>query len=436
MVFRKLFSTLTLLFAFLCPSPSFSAVDKKTAAEIDREIEKIKTEMVKIRRLIHLDPQLPGREQETAKNIVVRLAGLGLEMRTNVAKSGVVALLRGAQPGPIVGFRADMDAVPIQEMAEVPFKSANNGVMHAHGHDINIAIAIGTAYVLNAVRDRIKGGVKFIFQPGSDPSSDDEESGASQMIKEGVLDDPPVSVMLGLHAWPDLLGQLYSAPGPILAASDTFEIVIKGRSAQGSQPQEGVDAIVLAVQAINAFQSIISRAVDPTDPSLLTVGRIEGGSKSDLLAERVRMEGILRTVSDTTRRKIQRLIEASVKGTSQAAGGDYALTFKHSIPAVTNHPELFASMLPFFNNALGDRSVQPLGPQMMADDFAFYGNRIPSLFMFLGVRNPRLPAVPLYSPNFNPDERSIAIGIKILSHVVLDYLDQQSRLKDAAEVIK
>jgi len=433
---RAFFPTLTLLFAFLCPSPSFSAVDKKTAADIDREIEKIRTEMVKIRRLIHMDPQLPGREQETAKIVAARLAALGFDVKTNVAGSGVVALLRGSLPGPIIGLRADMDAVPIQELADVPFKSVNGGVMHAHGHDLHVAIALGTAYVLNGLRDRMKGGVKFIFQPGADPADADLESGASRMIKEGVLDAPPVNLILGFHIWPETLGHVYSAPGPILAASDTFEINIKGKSAQASQPQEGVDAIVLAAQVVNALQSIVSRSVEPTDPASLTIGRIEGGTKSDLVADRVRLEGILRTMNDGTRRKVQRLMEAAVKGTTQAFGGDYSLDFRQSIPAVSNHPELYASLLPALNSASGDRPVQTLGPQMLADDFSFYGRRIPGLFFFLGAKNSRPSPAPLDSPYFNPDERSIAIGIKILSHVILDCLEQQSRISDSAADIK
>jgi amidohydrolase len=433
---RAIFPALTLLFAFLCPSPSFSAVDKKTAADIDREIEKIRTEMVKIRRLIHMDPQLPGREQETAKIVAARLAALGFEVKTNVAGSGVVALLRGALPGPIIGLRADMDAVPIQELADVPFKSVNGGVMHAHGHDLHVAIALGTAYVLNGLRDQMKGGVKFIFQPGADPADADMESGASRMIKEGVLDAPPVNLILGFHVWPETLGHVYSAPGPILAASDAFEINIKGKSAQASQPQEGVDAIVLAAQVVNALQSIVSRSVEPTDPASLTIGRIEGGTKSDLVADRVRLEGILRTMNDATRRKVQRLMEAAVKGTTQAFGGDYSLAFRQSIPAVSNHPELYASLLPALNSASGDRPVQTLGPQMLADDFSFYGRRIPGLFFFLGAKNSRPSPAPLDNPYFNPDERSIAIGIKILSHIILDCLEQQSRISDSAADIK
>ncbi|MBN1939345.1 MAG: amidohydrolase [Candidatus Aminicenantes bacterium] len=431
---RTIFPTLTLLFAFLCPSAGFSVDDKKIATEIDREVEKIRMEMVKIRRLIHMDPQLPGREQETAKIVASRLSALGLEVKTNIAGSGVTGLLRGAQPGPVIGLRAEMDAMPIQEMADVPFKSVNGGVMHAHGHDLHVAIALGTAYVLNGLRNQMKGAVIFIFQPGTDPADPARESGASRMIKEGVLDSPPVNIILGFHVWPEALGQVYSASGPILAASDSFEIDIKGRPAQASQPQEGVDAIVLAAQVINALQTIVSRSVEPTDPASLTIGRIAGGTKADLVSDRVWMDGILRTMNDATRRKVQRLMEAAVKGTTQAFGGDYSLTFRQSVPAVSNHPELFASLLPALNAASGDRTVQTLGPQMMSDDFSFYGRKIPGLFFFLGTKNSRTAPAPLDSPYFNPDERSIPIGIKILSHVILDCLEQQSRLTDSAGI--
>jgi len=435
-VVRAFFPAIILLFAFLWPPSASAAVDKKTLNDIERETEKIASEMIKIRRLIHMDPQLPGREQETAKIIAARLAALGCEVRTGVARTGVVGLLRGAQPGPVVALRADMDAVPIQELTDVPFKSVNGGVMHAHGHDVHVAIALGTAYVLGALRDRMKGGVKFIFQPGTDPASDEAESGAARMIREGVLDNPPVAVIFGFHVWPETLGQVHSSPGSMLAASDAFEITVKGRAAQASHPEEGVDAIVLAAQVVNALQSIISRTIEPTDPALLTIGRIEGGVKPDLLADRVRLEGILRALNDTTRRKIQRLMEAAVKGATQAFGGDYTLSFGQSIPAVSNHPELYASMLPALNAALGDRPVQRIAPQMMADDFAFYGRKIPSLFFLLGVRNPRLSAAPLDSPYFNPDERGIAVGIKIISQVILDCLEQQSRMAESSPVAR
>ena len=215
----------------------------------------------------------------------------------------------------------------------------------------------------------------------------------------------------------------------MLANSDSFDVTIKGRSAQGSLPQDGIDAIVLAAQVVSALQSLIGRSLDPTDPAILTIGRIEGGTRPDLIAERAHFEGIVRTLSDANRKKIPRLMDSIIKGIVHGYGADYTFSFNEDIPSVTNHPELLDLMLPSLNEALGDRKVMPIKPQMMADDFAFYGQRIPALYFLLGAQNPRLPATSLYSPAFNPDERSIGIGMKILCHLLLDCLDQQSRLE-------
>jgi amidohydrolase len=287
---------------------------------------------------------------------------------------------------------------------------------------------------LNTLKDRIKGNIKFIFQPAAEGPPSDEEGGAALMIKEGVLDNPPVGAIFGFHVWPENLGQVFVAPGVFLANSDSFDITIKGKGAQGSQPQEGVDALVLASQVVLALQSLISRNVDPTDPALLTIGKIEGGTKADLIADRVRLEGIVRTLSDTNRKKISRLMESAVKGIVQSFGGDYVFSFGENTPSVYNHPDLLNLVTPSFNDALGDAKPSPIKPQMMADDFGLYSQKIPAIYFFLGVRNPRLPSTaPLYSPYFNPDERSIGIGIKILCHLLLDCLEQQSLLeKDAS----
>jgi amidohydrolase len=413
----------------LCCILPASAVDKKTVAELDRQIEKIRPEMAKLRRFLHMNPQLANRETETAKSISANLAKLGLDVQTGVAKTGVVGLLRGAQPGATVAVRADIDAVPIQETADVPFKSLNPGIMHAAGHDIHTAIVLGTAFVLNEFKDRIKGNIKFIFQPAGEGPPEGEEGGAALMIKEGVLDNPRVGAIFGFRIWPEALGQVSAISGPMLANSDSFDVTIKGRSAQGSQPQDGIDAIVLAAQVVTALQSIIGRNVDPNDPAVLTIGRIEGGTRPDLIAERAHFDGIVRTLSDANRSKIPRLMDNIIKGIVHGYGGDYTFSFNEDIPSVMNHPELLDLMLPSLNEALGDRKVAPIKPQMMADDFAFYGQRIPAFYFLLGARNPRLPATALYSPAFNPDERSIGIGMKILCHLLLDCLEQQSRLE-------
>jgi amidohydrolase len=427
---KRKFQILSVLFSVCCCVLTAPAVDKKTAADIEREIEKIRLEIIKVRRLIHMDPQLAYHEQETANIVSGRLATLGLDVKTGVAKTGVVGLLRGSQPGATIAVRADMDGVPIQELADVPFKSLNPGIMHATGHDLHTAIVLGTAFVLNELKDRIKGNIKFIFQPAGEGPPSGEEGGAALMIKEGVLDNPPLGAIFGFHVWPENLGQVFTAPEAILANADSFQITIKGKSAQGSQPQEGVDAIALASQVVMALQTLISRNVDPTDPALLTIGKIEGGTSADLIADRVRLEGIVRTLSDANRKKISRLMESVVKGIVHSFGGDYTFSFAEDTPSVYNHPELMALMMPSLADSVADRKVSPIKPQMMADDFALYSQKIPALYFFLGVKNPRLPnSAPLYSPYFNPDERAIGIGIKTLCYLLLDCLEQQSRLE-------
>ena len=433
MVLKRKLQILSVLFSVFCCVLPAPAVDKKTAADIEREIEKIRLEIIKVRRLIHMDPQLAYHEQETANIVSGRLTTLGLDVKTGVAKTGVVGLLRGSQPGATIAVRADMDAVPIQELADVPFKSLNPGIMHATGHDLHTAIVLGTAFVLNELKDRIKGNIKFIFQPAGEGPPLGEEGGGALMIKEGVLDNPPLGAIFGFHVWPENLGQVFTAPEAILANADSFQITIKGKSAQGSQPQEGVDAIALASQVVMALQTLISRNIDPTDPALLTIGKIEGGTNANLIADRVRLEGIVRTLSDANRKKISRLMESAVKGIVHSFGGDYTFSFVEDTPSVYNHPELMALMMPSLADSVADRKVSPIKPQMMADDFALYSQKIPALYFFLGVKNPRLPnSAPLYSPYFNPDERAIGIGIKTLCYLLLDCLEQQSRLEKGA----
>ncbi|MBM3292936.1 MAG: amidohydrolase [Candidatus Aminicenantes bacterium] len=419
---------LSLLFAALCPLRSRPAVDVKTAADIDRETEKIRPDMVKVRRYIHMYPELANHEVETSRTIAAKLASWGLEVKTGVARTGVVGMLRSARPGATVALRAAIDAVPVSEAADVPFKSLNPGIMHATGNDLHTAVVLGAAYVLSTLKDRFAGNVKFIFQPASQPSSENGESGAALMIKDGILDNPAVGAIFGFHVLPETLGQVFTAPGILLAGSDTFEITIKGRSAPGFQPQDGVDAIVLAAEIVLALQTIVSRTLDPADPALLTIGRIEGGAKTDVIADRVRLEGIVRTQNEPARRKIQKLMEAAVRGIVQAFGGDYAFTFKPGVPPLDNHPELVEFVLPALREALGERQVLPIKPLMMADDFAVFAQRVPAFFFFLGTRNPRLPPASLSSPHFNPDERAIGTGIKILAHLVLDGLERQSRM--------
>lgn len=405
-------------------------VDKITALRIEKEIQKHNLEIIKIRRFLHMNPELSNREYETAKLVAYKLISLGLEVKKGVAKTGVVALLRGSRQGATVGIRADMDALPIQELTDVPFKSLNPGVMHACGHDVHTSIALGTAMVLTGLKDKIKGNIKFIFQPAEEGPPPGEEGGASLMIKEGVLKEPSVGAIFGLHVWPEDLGEAYFIPGHMMASSDWFQIVIKGKSSHAARPHEGVDSIALASNIVVSLQSVISRTTNPTDPAVLTIGKIKGGTRSNIIAEKVILEGTVRTLSDRNRKKIPQLMENIVKGITHSFGADYTFSYKKGPPSLYNHPELAKIMLPTLLKTLGEEHVKELNPQMVAEDFSYYCQEIPGFYFFLGAKNPAQETMaPLHNPYFNPDEGSITLGIKIMCHLLLDCLERQGHLE-------
>jgi amidohydrolase len=427
---RKVLLVFLACFSLLTLPAVLGAVDAKTAQKIEEEIEKNKPEIIKIRRFLHMNPELSNREFETSRLVGAKLETLGLVVRNGIAKTGVVALLRGAQPGACVAVRADMDALPIQETTNVPFRSLNPGVMHACGHDVHTSIVLGTAMVLNALKDKIRGSVTFIFQPAEEGPPEGEEGGAQLMLREGVLDNPPPSAIFGLHVWPEAdFGQVLFAPGFITASSDGFRITIKGKSAHAARPEEGIDAIVIASEIVQALQTVVSRAVDPTDPAVVTIGTIEGGSRANIIAEKVILEGTVRALSEANRKKIPPLMEAIVKNIAGIYGAAYEFEYKPLLPSVYNNPELAATMAPTLAKLLGKDKVLEWKPQMIAEDFSFFARKVPGFYFFLGVRSPGQPAAaPLHSPNFNPDERSIPLGIRILSHLLLDALEEQSSL--------
>jgi len=425
-----------ILIGLLTGSVQLEAIDLKTAAAIDQEIEKNRAEIIKIRRFLHMNPELSNREYETSKLVANKLTALGLEVKTGVAKTGVVGLLTGALPGPTVAIRADMDALPVEEQNTFPYKSLNPGVMHACGHDVHTSIALGTAMVLSNFKDKIRGKIKFIFQPAEEGAPAREEGGASLMIKEGVLADPPVRAIFGLHVWPDLkVGQVGYAEGYTMASSDSLTLTIKGKSAHGARPQEGIDAIVIAAEVINNLQNISSRLVDPTEPLVISIGKIQGGVRSNIIADKVVMEGTVRTLSAELRDQIPEMIEKIAAGICQSYGASYNLDYERQLPPVYNHPEFVRLVLPWLFKSIGEANVVEVRPQLVAEDFAYYAERIPAFYFFLGVKSPgQMTAAPLHSPNFNPDERAISVGIKAMCHLVLNALEQQASLKTSGEV--
>jgi amidohydrolase len=420
----------SILWTLFLPWSSIAG-DQETAQLIDKHIQRIEAEIIKTRRFLHMNPELSNQEEETSNLIASRLLSLGLEVKKGIAKTGVTGLLRGGEQGLTIGLRADMDALPIQELTDLPYKSLNPGIMHACGHDIHMSIALGTAMVMSALKDRINGNIKFIFQPAEEgvPS---EDAGAKVMIQEGVLDNPPVLAILGLHVWPENLGKVFFSPGPIMASSDWFRITIQGKSSHGARPHEGVDAITLASHAIVSIQSIVSRTVDPTDPAVVTIGKINGGTKANIIAEEVVIEGTIRTLSETNRKKIPRLIKDVAHGITQSFGANSVFQYREGSPPLYNHPDLASILTPTLFRVLGKNNVRQLKPQMVAEDFSFFCQKIPGFYFFLGVKSPESPSTaPLHSPYFNPDEQSIPFGIKIMCHLLFDCLEHQRHIEEA-----
>ncbi len=341
---KKFFS---LLLFFVLLTPAGFTIDRATALLIEKEIKKHINEIIKIRRFLHMNPELSNREYETSKLITSKLMSLGIEVKSGIAGTGVSGLLEGNHEGFTLGLRADMDALPIQEETHLPYTSLNPGVMHACGHDIHMSIALGTAIVLNNLKDKIKGKIKFIFQPAEEGPPKGEEGGASLMVKEGVLKEPSVMAIFGQHVWPSIeVGQILFSSGPIMASSDTFEIIIKGKSAHGARPYEGIDAITLAAHTIVSIQSFMDRMIDPSDPAVVSIGKIYGGGRSNIIADSVTLEGTVRTLTRTNRTKIETMLENIVQGITHPFGATYTFNYQKGAPPVYNHPDLADIMLP------------------------------------------------------------------------------------------
>lgn len=414
-----------LLIPALCMGLFGGRDDMALSQQIDSKIREKIDDIIKIRRFLHMNPELGNREQETAKLVAAKLLSLGLDVKTSLAKTGVVGLLEGSGEGITMAIRADMDALPIQETSGLPYQSLNPGVMHACGHDVHTAVVLGTAMILSDLRDRLKGNIKFIFQPAEEGPPAGEEGGASLMIREGVLQAPPVRAILGFHVWPEAtVGQALIASGPIMAAADGFTLTIQGKSAHGARPHEGIDAVVLAARTVVAMQTITSRSIDPTESAVVTIGKISGGIRSNIIASSVTLEGTVRTLNPDIRTRIENLIGEIAIGIARPYGVECDYRYRRGTSPVYNHPDLVDIMKPVVERVLGAENVLPLSPQMVAEDFSAFSEAVPGFYFLLGVRPPgRRSMPPLHSPNFAPDERSIAIGIRTFCHLLMEGLD-------------
>lgn len=418
--------------AFILGLTQISFAVRKSAPTRDQQIaqaaEALRAKMVGQRRDFHMHPELSNREERTSRIVAEKLRALGLDdVKTGVGKYGVVALLKGSKPGPVVAVRADMDALPIQETIDVPYKSLVPGVKHACGHDAHTTIELGVAEVLSRMRDQISGSIKFIFQPAEEGAPQGEEGGAALMIKEGALENPRPQAIFGLHTGAFEVGQIAYHSGPAMASSDRFTITIRGKKAHGAQPQSGIDAIVVASECVTALQTIHSRRIDPIEPLVITVGTMKGGDRFNIIAGEVKMEGTMRTMSESVRTRSQEMMRQTLAGVTSSYGATFDLEFDQPNPVTYNDPRLVEETLPSIRRVVGDANVVAPKPFMPAEDFSLYQKVIPGFFYFLGVANKSKGLMPAWhTADFDIDEESLVVGVKVMSNVLLDYLDHHA----------
>lgn len=433
---RLLIALLLLSFsAFAQKKPAATSAKPVATAALEQQIAKLaaelKPKLVEQRRDFAMNPELSNREERTARVVAERLKEIGFtDIKTGVARHGVVALLKGGRPGPVVAARADMDGLPIQDQLDKPYKSKVPNVKHACGHDLHTAVQLGVAEVLFKMRDQIPGTVKFIFQPAEEGPPMGEEGGAPVMVKEGVLQNPKPEVIFGLHTDPDSeAGYVNYGPGGTMASSDSFELTIRGKQSHGAYPHQGIDSIVIAAQAINALQTIASRRVRPLDPVVVTIGKINGGMRFNVIAPEVKMEGTIRTLNNSVRERIPNLVREILDGVTKANQATYELKFFGTPNYVTyNEPKLVEETLPVMRRVLGADKVNQVDPEMGAEDFSWFQKEIPGFYYFLGVANKAQGITSgTHTPTFDVDEEALVVGVKVMSSVVVDYLERHSK---------
>jgi amidohydrolase len=415
-----------LFFIFLLTSSLATAQTRE--ARIAQAAEALHSKLVEQRRDFHMHPELSNRETRTAKVIAERLRALGMdEVKTGVGKHGIVALLKGAKPGPVVAWRADMDGLPVAANIDVPYKSRNAGVHHACGHDAHMAIALGVAELLSKMREEINGSVKFIFQPAEEGPPKGEEGGAALMIKEGALDHPRPNAIFGLHIWSTApVGTVRYSSGPALASADSFEVTIRGKQVHAANPHLGVDTIVVAAECINALQTIRSRRIDPNESMVLSIGSIHGGNRNNIITGEVKMEGTIRTFNENVRESTRTMMKQTLAGCTSIHGASYSLEFGGmSYPVTVNDPALTAESIPAMERVLGKENIIASKPITGAEDFSLYQKVIPGFFWFLGGGNEKIGITAAHhTPEFNIDEAALVPGVKLAANQLLDYLER------------
>lgn len=394
----------------------------------------VEPQVVTWRRDIHQHPELSNREFRTAALVAEHLRSLDIEVRTEVAHTGVVGTLRGGRPGPVVALRADMDALPVTELVDLPFASRERalyngqevGVMHACGHDNHVAILMGVADVLASLRDDLPGTVKFIFQPAEEGAPEGERGGAELMLEEGAFENPRPEVIFGLHVGPGRVGRLTYRAGSTMASADGLRIVVRGRQTHGAAPWGGVDPIVVASQIVLGLQTVASRQLPVTlTPSIVTIGSIHGGVRGNIIPDEVEMVGTIRTFDPDVRQDIHRRIRRTAEQIAASAGASAEVSITRGYPVTVNDPELTARMVPTLQRVAGDDPVEVQDLMTVAEDFSYFQREVPGLFFFLGVtpedQDPATAPVN-HSPLFFADERALLTGVRALTNLTLDYM--------------
>ncbi|TDQ14652.1 amidohydrolase [Algoriphagus boseongensis] len=410
----------------------------KLRPEIDQKSAAIESKVIEWRRDFHKYPELGNKEFRTAKIVADHLRALGMEVTENVAVTGVVGVLKGGKPGPMVALRADMDALPVTERNDLPFKSVNTstyngqetGVMHACGHDSHVAILMGVAEVLAGMKNQLEGSVKFIFQPAEEGIYEPGVTtfGAKQMVEEGVMED--VDAIFGLHIQSQLeTGKIGYRSGPFMAAVDDLNVTITGTQAHGASPWSSVDPIVTSAQAILGLQTILSRSVNITqNPAVVTVGAIHGGIRHNIIPEKVEMIGTIRTFGDEQQALVHKRITEIITNIAESAGAKADVNIRKLYPSTVNQPELTAQAIPSLQAAIGSENVVIMDPITGAEDFSFFQRAKPGFFMMLGaMKKGEDPAkVPSHhTPGFHIEEDGFVLGVKSLSYLVVDYMGKK-----------
>jgi amidohydrolase len=411
-------------------------------AQIDQRIQAVTPKVVSWRRDIHQHPELGNRETRTGALVAAHLKSLGLEVRENVAKTGVVGVLRGGKPGAVVALRADMDALPVTEMVDLPFKSTVKstyngqevGVMHACGHDSHVAMLMGVAEVLAGMKADIPGTVKFFFQPAEEGVPAGETGGAAEMIAQGALDNPKVDAVFGLHVMPMETGTAWYRPGGLMASSDNLFITVRGKQTHGAVPWGGVDPITVSAQIITGLQSIVSRQIDITNaPAIVTIGRINGGIRFNIIPDSVIMEGTIRSLDPAMQKDIHARIKRTAEMIAQSAGATADVRIQMTNPVTFNDAALTDQMLPTLQRVFGVPQVGLVRPQTVAEDFSKFQEKVPGLFFFIGITpkgtDPSKVAAN-HSPYFFVDEAAFPGGMRAMANLAVDYLQSKTRPAD------